>query len=104
MENLCSVNFLIILIHSSDKTNISLEHNRPDNELSVTINIFNIDGRIIKIIKTKVESTGYNLPPVVWDGNNDGGRKVAGGIYPYTITIITGNGETARASGRMIIL
>jgi hypothetical protein len=87
-----------------DKTNISLEHNRPDNELSVTINIFNIDGRIIKIIKTKVESTGYNLPPVVWDGNDEGGKKVAGGIYPYTVTIITGNGETARSSGRMIIL
>jgi hypothetical protein len=44
-----------------DKTNISLEHNRPDNELSVTINIFNIDGRILKIIKTKIESTGYKL-------------------------------------------
>jgi hypothetical protein len=87
-----------------DKTNISLEHNRPDNELSVTINIFNIDGRIIKIIKTKVVSTGYNLPPVVWDGNDEGGRKVARGIYPYTVTITTGNGETARSSGRMIIL
>jgi hypothetical protein len=87
-----------------DKTNISLEHNRPDNELSVMINIFNIDGRIIKIIRTKVESTGYNLPPVVWDGNDDGGRKVARGIYPYTVTVITGNGETARSSGRMIIL
>jgi hypothetical protein len=88
----------------SDKTNISLEHNRPDNELSVTINIFNIDGRIIKIIKTKIESTGYNLPPVAWDGNDDGGRKVARGIYPYTVTITTENGETARSSGRMIIL
>jgi hypothetical protein len=88
----------------SDKTNISLEHNRPDNELSVTINIFDIDGRLIRIMKTKVESTGYNLPPVVWDGNDEGGRKVAGGIYPYTVTIITGNGEIARSSGRMIIL
>jgi hypothetical protein len=87
-----------------DKTNISLEHNRPDNELSVTINIFNIDGRILKIIKTKIESTGYKLPPVVWDGNDDGGRKVARGIYPYTVTITTEKGETARSSGRMIIL
>ena len=86
------------------ETNISLEHNRPDNELDVTINIFNIDGRIIKIIKTKIASTGYTLPPVVWDGNDDGGRKVGRGMYPYTVTVITGNGETARASGRMIIL
>jgi hypothetical protein len=86
------------------ETNISLEHNRPDNELDITINIFNIDGRIIKIIKTKIETTGYTILPVVWDGNDEGGRKVGRGMYPYTVTIITRNGETARASGRMIIL
>jgi hypothetical protein len=87
-----------------NKTNIRLEHNRPDIELDVTIIIYNIDGRIIKIIKTKLASTGFTLPPVVWDGNDDGGRKVGKGVYPYTVTIITGNGEIARASGRMIIL
>jgi flagellar hook assembly protein FlgD len=72
--------------------------------LDVTIDIFNIDGRIIKIIKTKIETTGYTIPPVVWDGNDEGGRKVGRGMYPFTVTIITENGETARASGRMIIL
>jgi hypothetical protein len=87
-----------------NETNISLEHNRPDNELNVTINIFNIDGRIIKIIKTKIYPTGYNMPPVGWDGNDDGGRKVGRGMYPYTVTITTDKGEKARVSGRMIIL
>jgi hypothetical protein len=85
-------------------TRISLEHNRPESELDVTINIFNIDGRIIKIIRTKVTSTGYTLPPVIWDGKDDGGRKAGRGMYPYSVTIITGNGELARVSGRMIIL
>jgi hypothetical protein len=87
-----------------NETNISLEHNRPDNELEVTINIYNIDGRIIRILKTKIGSTGYTLPPVLWDGKDEGGRKVGRGTYLYTVTVITGNGETARVSGRMIIL
>ena len=86
------------------ETNISLEHNRPDNELNVTINIFNIDGRIIKVIKTSVLPAGYALPPVIWDGNDEGGHKVARGMYPYTVTIVTTNGEKAMTSGRMIIL
>ena len=86
------------------ETSITLEHNRPDNELIVTINIFNINGRIIKIIKTKVAPTGYTLPPVLWDGKDDGGGRVGRGIYPYTVTIITAEGETARVTGRMIIL
>jgi hypothetical protein len=87
-----------------NETNITLEHNRPDNELEISINIYNIDGRIIRILKTKIESSGYNLPPVIWDGMDEGGRKAGRGMYAYTVTIITGNGETARASGRMIIL
>jgi cytochrome b involved in lipid metabolism len=88
----------------SATTNITLEHNRPDNDLNITINIFSIDGRIIRIIKTEAESSGYTLPPVNWDGSDEGGRRVGKGIYPYTVTIVTGNDDVARATGRMIIL
>jgi hypothetical protein len=85
-------------------TRIIAEHNRPESELNVTINIFNLNGRIIKIIKTKVPSEGYTLPPIIWDGNDDGGIRVGRGIYPYRITVVTGKGELATASGRLIIL
>ncbi len=88
------------------ETNITGDHNRPDTDLEVTINIFNLNGQIIKIIKSRVPSTGYSIPPVTWDGNDDGGRRVGKGIYPYNVTVKVsgGTGETARASGRMIIL
>jgi hypothetical protein len=86
------------------ETSITGEHNRPDSELDVVINIYSLTGRIIKIIKTTVPSAGYTLPPVVWDGNNDGGTRVGRGIYPYTVTVSTETGETTKASGRMIIL
>ena len=62
------------------------------------------DGKLIKIIRTTIPSTGYTLPPVIWDGNDEGGNRVARGIYPYSVTVSTETGETARASGRMIIL
>lgn len=86
------------------ETSITGEHNRPDSELDVVINIYSLNGRIIKIIKTTVPSTGYALPPVVWDGNDEGGTRVGRGIYIYTVTISTETGETTKASGRMIIL
>jgi hypothetical protein len=86
------------------ETKIILEHNRPDNELNVIINIFNIEGIIIRIIRTIIPTGGYTLPPVIWNGNDEGGRKCGKGIYPYSVTIISGKGETARVSGRMIIL
>ncbi|MCX6254752.1 MAG: type IX secretion system sortase PorU [Bacteroidia bacterium] len=118
--NNSSVETILFLVETGDKfvlknllnypnpflneTMISAEHNRPDAELNVTINVFNLSGRIIKIIKTKVPSTGFALPPVIWDGNDDGGKRVGRGIYPYTVIVTTGKGETARVSGRMIIL
>jgi hypothetical protein len=86
------------------RTSIIAEHNRPDAEFNIIINIFNLDGRIIKTINTRVFSSGYALPPIIWDGNDDGGRRLGKGLYPYAVIISTGEGEMARASGRMIIL
>lgn len=88
----------------TEATHISAEHNRPDDHLSIRISIFNMNGQAIKIIETEVSSTGYRLPPVLWDGNDDGGKRVGRGIYPYTVTVTTGEGEVSKASGRMLIL
>ncbi len=85
-------------------TRFTAEHNRPDSDLEVTINIYSLDGRLIKILKTNVPASGYSLPPVEWDGNDDGGQRAGRGIYPYTVTVVTKEGETARRSGRLIIL
>jgi hypothetical protein len=85
-------------------TSITLQHNRPDEQLEVRIAIYSIDGRIIRTLERHIEPTGYTLPPVDWDGNEQGGRKAGKGVYLYTVTVITTNGETARTSGRMIIL
>lgn len=87
-----------------NETRIRTEHNRPDNELDVTINIYNLNGRVIKMIRTKVQSSGFSIPPVVWDGKDDGGNRVGRGLYPYSVIISTPEGETCRATGRMIIL
>jgi hypothetical protein len=87
-----------------NETKISAEHNRPDKEMEVMINIYDMSGRIIRILRFSELSTGYQLEPVIWDGNDEGGKRVGRGIYPYSVTIRTGNGEMARAAGRMIIL
>jgi hypothetical protein len=87
-----------------NETNITAEHNRPDKDLEITITIFDMSGRIIRILKTSDFSTGYRLSPVTWDGNTEGGKRVGRGIYPYRVTVKTGNREVASVSGRMIIL
>ena len=72
--------------------------------MKVILNIFNLDGRVIRSFTTDLLSTGYSLPPIIWDGNDERGRRAGKGIYPYSVIVTTGSGETARVSGRMIIL
>jgi len=85
-------------------TSITVEHNRPDEELTATITVYSLNGRIIKTIESRLNSTGYKLPPVIWDGNDDRGNRVGQGIYMYSVVLSTGKKETAKTSGRMIIL
>lgn len=88
----------------TDQTNITAEHNRPDENLDVKIYIYSQEGKIIKMIRTNLIATGYKLPPIFWDGYTDNGGRAIRGIYPYSVTVTTEKGETARVSGRMIIL
>ncbi len=86
-----------------DETRISVEHNRPDDVLTIILRIYSLDGRLIRIIETISEAQGYRLDPVLWDGNDSGGAKAGRGIYPYSVTITAGSGETISISGKMII-
>ncbi len=85
-------------------TSISAEINRPDDDLNITITIFNSGGQLIRIISTNIRPEGYRLPPMEWDRNDERGNRVGRGIYPYNVRITTRKGEIASGSGRMIIL
>ncbi len=87
-----------------DETSITAGHNRPESELDITINIYSLNGTIIKTIRTKVEPSGYSLPPIIWDGTGNGGSRAGRGVYIYRLTIRTNTGETASSSGRLVIL
>ena len=47
----------------------------------VSLAIFNVGGRKVKRIFDGVATEGPN--EVLWDGTNDSGRPVAGGVYFY---------------------
>lgn len=87
----------------TNSTRIIAEHNRPDELLNITIEIFSTAGELIRIIRESSFSTGYRLYPLEWDGRSEGGARAGKGLYPYRVTIVDGDGETATITGRMII-
>ena len=87
-----------------NETRITAGHNRPFNEVDVEIEILDMSGRMIRILNSSGYTTGYQLTDLTWDGKDEGGKRVARGIYAYRMTVRTLNGEKATGSGRIIIL
>lgn len=86
-----------------DLTWFNIEHNRPDSNLRLVLSIYNISGEVVRVIDQQVDSPGYRLEPVEWDGTSSGGAALGGGIYIYRATLSTEDGEVASSSGKLII-
>ena len=63
----------------------------------VNITIFDISGKIVKNLKSQVESSGYQTSQ--WNGMNNKGHQVSSGIYLYMID----NGDYRETKKMMLI-
>jgi len=86
-----------------DRTWFSMEHNRPDSNLRLVLSIYNMNGEKVRVIDMQIQSPGYRLEPIEWEGTSSGGARLGAGIYIYQATLITENGEQDSASGKLII-
>jgi len=86
-----------------ESTWFNIEHNRPDRDLRLVLTIYNLSGEMVSIIDRQIYSPGYRLEPVMWDGTSGGGKRLAGGVYVYSATLSTEEGEVATESGKLII-
>jgi hypothetical protein len=86
-----------------DRTWFSIAHNRPDSNLRLVLTIYNLSGETVRVIDMQVDSPGYRLEPVMWDGSSSGGAEMGGGVYVYRATLSTEAGEVASSAGKLII-
>jgi hypothetical protein len=86
-----------------DRTWFNLEHNRPDENLRLVMKIYNMSGELVRVFDRQLNSPGYRISPLEWDGRTSGGARMGGGIYIYVATLSTSEGETASESGKLII-
>ena len=80
-----------------------MEHNRPDSNLRLVLSIYSMNGELVRVIDMQIQSPGYRLEPVEWDGSTSGGATLGAGIYIYQATLSTEEGEQASLSGKLII-
>jgi hypothetical protein len=86
----------------SDYTEFIFEHNQSCTPFKFTIDIFNSIGQHVTRIESEQESLGYTSEPVKWHGVSHDGNPLSSGVYIYTITLTTCEGNIAQRSNRLV--
>ncbi|MBP3253528.1 MAG: type IX secretion system sortase PorU [Bacteroidales bacterium] len=87
-----------------NSTNIELRYNQPDEILSAQLIIYSQTGAVVKQTDISDRIGTYTIGPIEWDGSNDGGGTVQGGLYFYHIIIKTQSGDKLVKGNKMIFL
>lgn len=87
----------------SQSTNFWFEHNLPNTNINVLINIYTISGRLVKQIRKTVNTVGNRVNDIFWDGKDESNEKLAKGVYIYTIIATSGNSR-AQTTQKLYLL
>lgn len=85
-------------------TSFYFEHNYPEQDLFVRVQVFTISGKIVRTIDGRFNSRGYRIGPIKWNGLDDFGDKIGRGVYVYRIMVKAPTGEVAEKFEKLVIL
>lgn len=88
----------------ADYTTFSVEHNKPATEMQVRIDIYSLTGQLVKVIEQNIYASGFNIPPIEWDGRDQGGALLENGVYVFRAHITTQDGDSSQRTEKLIIL
>ncbi len=83
---------------ASVEANFYIKHNRPDALITVTLGVYDLSGREVWSTSETGKSDMFTSFPIVWNLNDNAGRRVSRGIYVYRAGISTdGIQETTKS-------
>ncbi len=85
-------------------TEFMFEHNMPCSELNVSVQIYSVSGHLVKNIVQQVQTTGYRVDGIVWDGLDDYGDPIGKGVYVYKVTVRDASGDVANKFEKLVVL
>lgn len=89
---------------ANDYTNFFFEHNQADSEFDVTIEIFNLAGSLITMLKQTISPLGYTSGPMHWDLTNQNNNKIMPGVYLYRIIVRSLNNISISSSNKLVVI
>ena len=87
-----------------DRTTFSFEQNADGQELLLTIDIFSIDGRLVKHIEDTFMPYSSRINHISWDGTDEYGSKIMKGMYIYRLQLSDENGIQRSKTSKLVYL
>jgi Peptidase family C25 len=103
-ENLAIRNLLNYPNPFTESTAFYFDHNRPNEDLDILIQIFTVSGKLVKTITSIINSNAFRSDPIRWDGLDDFGDNIGRGVYIYQIRVRTFDGEIVKKIEKLVIL
>ncbi|MCW5907920.1 MAG: type IX secretion system sortase PorU [Chitinophagales bacterium] len=85
-------------------TKFMFEHNKPCDDLSVSIQIYTVSGKVVKSIRHEVKCDGYRVDDIEWNGLDDYGDPIGKGVYVYKVNVRDSGGNTAHKFEKLVVL
>ncbi len=86
-------------------TEFWFNHNKPNELLSVQVQIFTVSGKLVKTIQEIVQTEGNLSRSIIWNGLDDFGSKIGKGVYVYKLKVKSLNSNSkAEKIGKLVIL
>ncbi|MBT3180795.1 MAG: T9SS type A sorting domain-containing protein [Candidatus Marinimicrobia bacterium] len=70
--------------------------------INVTINIYNVMGRLVKSLNSKNLKAGFHI--VQWNSTSNSGQKVPSGMYIVRMNAISTNGKKSYSKSQKVVL
>lgn len=86
------------------RTEFFFEHNQSCAFLNVKVEVYTVTGKLVKSIVTVSNTDGFRIEPIVWDGRDDFGDRLATGVYVYKVSARNPQGEQVSEFEKLVIL
>lgn len=103
-ENVSIKNLTVYPNPSQGNVWFTFDHNQACCGMEFMVEIFNLKGQKIETLNTNVNSEGYSVSPLKWDGKSASGSRVEGGMFIYIATLKTDSGISKQKKGKIVIL
>jgi hypothetical protein len=89
---------------ATDHTSFIFEHNRPGENLKVTVTVFNMQGQVVALLNQTILTGGFSSTPIEWDLKDTHGNLLRQGIYPYRIRISNPEGYVTESYDKLVVI